>query len=1135
MSSLEEQIAQLRSAIAAQEGLRSSVGDAVVEVTLTALRSRLESLLAEQKTAGQVKVGLSSEALLKQLQSYIPKQLANKMRASGQIEGERRQVTVLFADISGFTALSERLDPEDVASLLNDCLHELVQAVYQYEGMVDKFVGDCIMAVFGAPVALEDDAENALRAALAMRENLQGFNRRWIEKLGQPLDLHIGVNTGVVIAGNMGSDLQMSYTVMGDTVNVAARLQDAAKRGQTFVSRTTYRLTRGAFAFQEMDPIQVKGKRDPLQVYELLRAKLQPDKMRGVEGLVSPLVGRDHERSILARCLQELNEGRGKIVKILGEAGIGKSRLLAEIRQCEGRDLTWLEGRSFAFSRALSYSPFLDLLRRHAGIADEDGEAEARASLRNRLDEIFPGEKDVYPVLAQLLLLRLEPGETAIVAAMAGEAFRSRLFAILETFLLRLAGQKPLVLVMEDLHWADLSSVDLMAHLLSVTTRAPIAFVLLSRPRQEAAGNWEKLEPALAGFNNHTVELLLQPLSEESNHDLLKGLLGSSVLPEKLTAKIIEKAEGNPFFVEEVLRSLIERGVLAREGSEWKVTELVETIQVPDTLQGVLLSRLDRLPEGTRRVIQKAAVIGRVFLYRVLNHMAQGETDLDAQISLLEDAELVRERARHPEIEYIFHHALTQEVAYQTLLGPSRKMLHHKVGEAMEAVFAERIGEFTGLLAYHYFCGEAWEKALEYSNRAADNAVQLYAYAEARGHYQHALETLKHLPDTPTHRQQRVDMIVKLVNVSLQAESPEKNLALLNEAEGVAQALDDPGRMARVQLWMGRVHYLAGRLREAIAYFQKVMAVAPGLADPELLALPGAVIGRALFLQGQFARARQLLEQSVPLLEAMKNRHELLFACLYRGASRACLGDYQAGWVDMNGVLKMAQVSRNQNAETMAHTGMALIQLVAGKYAEAIENAGQALAIAEKSGDAMFRYSSNSFMAWGLTGQGDYAGAIRHWTEAHKAAEPLGGRLLLGEWLTAIESETLLGAGDAIAALKRGEEALAIAKAAGSVVAEGLAERAIGRALAAGAPPRWEEAETHLAKAVSLLETIGAKFELARAFLALGQTRIARGDVPGAAPPLERAVVLASECNLQREEQLARNLLAGKETGRLRT
>lgn len=1132
MPSLEEQVTQLRSAISAQEALRATLGDSVVEVTLQALRLQLDSLLTEQQAAAQSKPGPTPEAVLAQLQSYVPKQLADKTRAAGHIEGERRQVTVVFADISGFTELSERLDPEDVASLINDCLKELAQAVYQYEGMVDKFIGDCIMAVFGAPIALEHDAENALRATLAMRENLQKFNRRWIEKLGQPLDIHIGVNTGMVIAGIIGNDLRMSYTVMGDTVNVASRLENAAKAGQIFVSRNTYRLTRGAFAFQEMDPIKVKGKQEPLTVCELLHAKLQPDKSRGVEGLSSPLVGRDAERQALIEFVEKLQSGQGQIAAILGEAGIGKSRLLAEIRQHEGKGLTWLEGRSFAFSRSLGYGAFLDLWRRYIGIADEDTEAEATASLKARLHGILPGDLETYAVLAQLLSMRLDSQETAAVGAVTGEDFRHRLFAVLERLLLTLAQQKPVVVVLEDVHWADLSSLELLEHLFRLITHAPIAFILLSRPKQEASENWDKLGPALEGYRPYLLEIPLKPLSGQASGDLVRGLLEGSMLPQKLSAVIMNKSEGNPFFVEEVLRSLIERGVLARDHGGWKVTNLVENIQVPDTLQGVLLSRLDRLPEETKRVIQKAAVIGRVFLFRVLEHMAHEETSLESQMALLEEAALVREQARVPEIEYIFHHALAQEVAYQTLLAPSRKLLHLKVGKAMEAIFAERVDQYRALLAYHFFKGEDWEKACQYSVGAADAAVQLYAYAEAREHYHRALVSLKHLPDITLNHQKQVDISVRLVNVSLQSESPEKNLAILTEAENLASSLADEARLARVQLWMGRVHYLAGRLREAIFYFQKVLAVAPKFSDPELMALPGAVIGRVLVLQGQFAKAYQLLDTAVPLLEATKNRHELLFACLYRGVSRAILGDYAAGFAELDQVLKTAQASRNQNAETMAHTALAMLYVTAGKYHEAMGAAQSALAVAEKSGDSMFRYSSNSFMAWALTGLEEYQRALEHWTAAHIAARPLGGRLLLGEWLAAIESNTLLGAGDTLAALKKGEEALAIAQAAGSVIAEALSESAIGNALAAGPTPDLENAEAHLAQSLSLLESIGAKYDLARVSLALGRVRLGRKDWEGAAEMLRQASSLASHCSLQKEEAKARELLKEIETDR---
>jgi adenylate cyclase len=296
VNSRDSQITDLRTAIAAQEAMRPKFGDATVDLSLKPLHSLLDSLLAQQAVAHNVP---SHDELLAQLQSYIPKQLADKIRSSGHVEGERRQVTVIFADISGFTALSERLDPEEVALFSNDCMKELIDAVYQYEGMVDKFIGDCIMAVFGAPIALEDDAERALRATLSMRERLEAFNRKWIDKLKEPLALHIGINSGTVIAGNVGNDLRMSYTVMGDTVNVASRLEGAATRGQIFVSQSTHRLTHGAFTFRALEPIRVKGKSDLLTVYELLGAKILPDQARGLEGLVSPLMGRTAETTAL--------------------------------------------------------------------------------------------------------------------------------------------------------------------------------------------------------------------------------------------------------------------------------------------------------------------------------------------------------------------------------------------------------------------------------------------------------------------------------------------------------------------------------------------------------------------------------------------------------------------------------------------------------------------------------------------------------------------------------------------------------------------------------------------------------------------------------------------------------------------
>ncbi len=1117
----EEQIVQLRAAIAAQEALRPTLGDTTVELSLKPLRALLESLLAEQRSSADGDEDPRNQ-LLAQLQSYIPKQLADKIRSSGHIEGERRQVTVVFADISGFTAMSERLDPEEVASFSNDCMKELIDAVYQYEGMVDKFIGDCIMAVFGAPIALEDDAERALHASLAMRERLEAFNRRSIDKLKEPLALHIGINSGTVIAGNVGNDLRMSYTVMGDTVNVASRLEGVATRGQIFVSQSTYRLTSGAFTFRAMDPVRVKGKTDLLTVYELLGAKIQPDKIRGLEGFRSPLVGREWECKVIKKAVAATKLGQSAIVLVYGDAGVGKSRLLAEARAGGSEGVTWLEGRCFSSNQTLSYAPILDLMRRNIGITNEQSIQEQQAALRHHVATDFPANPEVYSVLAQLLALPLSDADTGLTKALKGEEFQTQFFSIIEQRLLTLSEKQPVVVLIEDLHWADQSTVELLAHVLSLIKRTRLTFIAVSRSRHEPTKLWDKLNPVLKDYHEHLVEVPLQSLSVDASRTLVKQLLGGD-LPESLAAEILEKSEGNPFFLEEVLRSLIEGGKLVREGGKWIVVPLAGASRVPDTLQGVLLSRLDRLSEDLKQLVQKASVIGRVFLYRILEKVAAPNTALDHQLASLETSDLVHERCRLPEIEYIFKHALTQEVAYQTLLAPARKALHQEVGAALESIFRDRLEEFAGVLAYHYFSAESWEKALHYSIQSSNAASRVEAYPEVRGHCRRALECLRHLDETPERLEQKVDATIRLVGASLNAESPEKNLATLADVEAVAQSMD-PVRLVRVQLLTGRAHYSAGRLREAIGYFQKVLVAAPSLGHPELMAVPGSVIGQALSVQGNFRKSLQFFDEAIPLLEAAKEQHEILMAYSYRGCVRTYLGRYAAGISDINGALEIAHASRDQNAIAMGYAALSFSQLVAGEYTEGIESAGKLSEVAERIGADIFRYGSNGLLAWGTLRLGKPNESLPYWAAANEIAKSLGGRLLFGEWFAAVEAEALLESGNPEAGLRRAEEALALSQTAESVIGEALAECAIGRNLAA-TPVRCDEAQSHLTRGSGILEAIGGRYDLARALLAEAEVRFACNDRPGAAATLEKAVMISRECQLEREESIARSLL----------
>ena len=1121
MNSRDEQIAQLREAIAAQEALRTTLGDATVELTLKPLRNLLESLLS-QRTDADNETG-SRDELLAQLQSYIPKQLANKIKATGHIQGERRQVTVVFADVSGFTALSETLDPEEVASFMNECLRDLAEAVYQYEGMVDKFIGDCIMAVFGAPIALEDDAERALHAALSMRNRVELFNKRRHDQLKEPLALHIGINSGMVIAGNVGSDLRMNYTVMGDTVNVASRLEGAATRGQIFVSQSTYRLTAGAFRFRPLEPIQVKGKRELLKVYELLETRVQPEKTRGLEGLISPFVGRQRESDAIIGALATSKAGKSAIVVVYGDAGVGKSRLLREVRASTADEITWLEGRCFSSTQTLSYGPILDLLRRHIGIADEQHSDEQQLVLRQHAETYFPDEPEVYAILARLLSLSLTDADEDLIKEIGGADFRVRLFDIIERELIGLSAHKPVAALIEDLHWADQSSIDLLNHVLPLTRKARLTFICASRSRQEPAAIWEKMNPVLDHLREHIVEVSLEPLSTGASQTLIAQLLGGFSLPESLAADIVDKSDGNPFFLEEVLRSLIEGGTLTSEGGTWRVSAPATASAVPDTIQGVLLSRIDRLAEELKVLLQKASVIGRVFFYRVLKVLAADGAAVDGQLISLQDSDLLHERARLPEIEYAFKHALTQEVAYHTLLGPQRRALHHKVGEALELLFRDRLEEFAGVIAYHYFSAESWEKALQHLIQCANAASQLCLFPEVRGHCRRALECLRHLDETRERLEQKVDLIFQLIDASLTSEAPEKNLRILAEAEAAAQSLHDPLRLARVQLLTGRAHYGGGNLREAIDYFQRVLALAPGLGDPGLLATPGCVLGVTFAVQGRFRESLRLLDQTIPLLKAAKDNHEMLLAYSYRGCALTCLGRFADGLADMNKALEAACSANDRNGMAMAHCALAFSRLIAGEYAEGMESSRRLLEISEKTGADVFRYGSNSMLAWGAFRLNQPDEARHYWNAAYEIAKALGGRIFFAEWFGAVEAEFVVKCGDPVEGLRRAEEALVLSRNAGSVIGEGLAECTIGEALAA-TRRQCDEAYSHLTRGREILEGIGAEYDLARAVLTEAQVRAACGDRSGAKVAVEKAATLLHSCRLELEEATARKL-----------
>lgn len=653
---------------------------------------------------------------------------------------ERRRVTVMFADISGFTSLAERTDPEVLRDLVSACFECLVPVIERYCGTLDKIIGDEIMAIFGAPVAHENDPELALRCALEMREALSAFND--VRHTG--LDIHFGINTGLVVAGGVGAGGYREYSVVGDAVNVASRLADASERGEILVGPDTRRLTDHLFEFRPLGPLQVKGKAETVAAYRLLGPRPQPAGRRGLEarGIGSPLVGRDVEVALFMGSIERLLAGQGGLLSIIAEAGLGKSRLVAEVRRRTAhRELKWLEGRAQSFGQTLGYLPFLEIIQADAGIAVDDQEAERWAKLESRAKALFPEEwPDVLPYLATLLTLEV-PGELAErVKYLDGEAMGRQVFRSARRYFARLAKERPLVLVFEDVHWMDHSSALLVEHLFPLVREVPLLICDVGRRDPETLLT-HLPEIGSRDYPGRYTEIALQPLSPAESGDLVHNLLEMEQLPTRLRESILQKVEGNPFYIEEVVRALIDLGGLVRDRAtgRWQVTERIEQIAIPDTLQAVIGARIDRLDEDVRDVLKLAAVVGRSFFYRVLQSLVGAEHELDRALAELQRLELVREKRRLPELEYIFKHALVQEAAYESILLQRRRALHRRVGDCVEALFADRLEDFYGLLAYHYSRAEEWQKAQEYLFKAGDQASRVAADAEALANYRQAL------------------------------------------------------------------------------------------------------------------------------------------------------------------------------------------------------------------------------------------------------------------------------------------------------------------------------------------------------------------------------------------------------------
>jgi class 3 adenylate cyclase/tetratricopeptide (TPR) repeat protein len=838
--------------------------------------SELEAAIARLEARGSRPADADAALIL--LRAELARLRGSSARPqTANLESERKLVTILFADISGFTALAETSDPEAARELVEAYFQRMTPIIEKYNGTVEKFIGDEIMALFGAPLTSENDAECALRAALEMIEE---FGRFKVER-DLDLGLHFGINTGLVIAGRLGARGHEQYAVTGDAVNLASRLRDVATSNVIMVGQETYRLSTALFEFEKQPALSVKGKAKPLEVYRLIGPRGTPGMIRGIEGLRSPLVGRKEEFERLQGPINALAQGKGGTIAILGEAGLGKSRLVAELRKSLPERICWFEARGLSYGERLSYGVARALVQGLMGMSDQTEPGESARILRTRIETLFPDRsEEVLPYLAHLCDLPLEEKLAERVKYLSPEALQGQLLRSFQAYVRARATAGPLVLVWEDLHWVDPSSLRLLGTLLPVTAEAPLLLLLVSRSFEE--GHFQAFLQAARGTGSGFQTIELAPLTREHSAELIENLLRIENLPEETRSLILEKAEGNPFFVEELLRALIDAGLLILRRGDTVALPQIREIEVPRTLQGLIAARIDRLTLPDKRALQTASVIGRIFQRGVLDNLLKTEPEprqLDESLGELQRRALIRQREAERALsdrEYIFKHAITQEVTYQSVSLTRRKALHRTIAESIEALFPDRLDELAASLAYHYERAEIRRKAINYLTKAAERAQASYANEEAIRFFRASLKQAGLMKSDPTGAGFGTGEVAKLEerlgDTLLNAARYEEARAAFSDAMAL---IPDGVRLDRARLLrkQGKAWFNQRRIEECLASYDLAeAALGPALGPQNLdwwkewLAVGLDRIG-PLYFVNRLTALTALVERLQPIVE----------------------------------------------------------------------------------------------------------------------------------------------------------------------------------------------------------------------------------------------------------------------------
>ncbi len=1034
---------------------------------------------------------------------YTPSYLAEKILTSrSALEGERKQVTVLFADLKGSMELLADRDPEEARQLLDPALHVMMAAVHRYEGTVNQVLGDGIMALFGAPVAHEDHAVRACYAALAMQAAMQRYAEEVRRTQGLAVQMRVGLNSGEVVVRAIGNDLHMDYSAVGQTTHFAARMEQLATPGSILLTAATVRLVEGLVRVAALGPVPVKGVAEPVEVFELhgattVRGRLQAGAARGL----TRFVGRQMELEGLSQALARAEVGQGQVVAVVGEAGVGKSRLLYEfLRSHHPQGWLVLESASVSYGKATPYFPVIDLLKRYAHIEERDDARTVRAKLTGQvltLDEALQG---IIPAL--LALLDALPEDSPFLTLDPSQR-RQRTLEACKRLLLRESQVQPLLLVFEDLHWIDTETQALLDSLVESLPTARLLLLVNYRP--EYQHGW--------GSKTYYTQLRLDPLPPASADALLQAVLGKDASLAPLTPLLIERTGGNPFFLEESVRALVETGALVGERGAYHLAQALPAVQVPATVQAVLTARIDRLPPEEKRLLQTAAVIGTEVPLALLQAIAEVPDEaLRVGLAHLQATEFLYEMRLFPDLEYTFKHALTHEVAYGTILQERRRTLHAGIVEALERLAPERLAEQVDRLAHHAFRGEVWNKAMAYGRQAGARAMMRSAYREALTAFEQALMALQHLPENQDTLAQAIDLRFDLRHALQPLGEYRRIFDALREAERLAEALGDQRRLGWGAALMTNYFLMRRDYEHALASGQRASAIATALGELALQVRSQFTLGQVYHFLGDYRQAIDLLRWIVAALTG-----ELLQECLSLNGqasvlSRHCLvlclaelGAFAEGHTLGDEAIQIAEAVDNPFSRAVAYGSIGRLSLRQGDLPKAIPLLERCLGVCQAANIQILVSYATSDLGTAYALSGRMAEALPLLEQAVAQATAMASNTSL--WTAQLGLGYLL-AGRLEDALLSAQGALALARTHGERGYQAHALRLLGDIYTQHEPPDVAPAETHYRDALALADELGMRPLQAHCHRGLGTLYSKGGQREPARAALSAALAL---------------------------